>query len=289
MFKCGPLKRDPIDEYLMPLRDYQPHELWIFDRLHVGEAIYGPMLRGESKLTAAQRAYVELVLDTMCAVKVHVTTSVDTLRTRYAERGDDLVTWDQVRNAWLRYHDILGYERRDYITVTTDAHDSYTMNLTLIETQLKRAFEAIGERVRAFSKTKAHAIKYIGSLKPSVLLLGDQQGTGAFAKRHDPVPWPFVPRAGTSGHWLFQSLVVAGVDVGTIGLVNGNEQPPSGLSSLWKMLDAPPVVALGANAKEAAGEAGIPVTLKLNHPQYERRFRFGDQMEYGESIKGVMM
>lgn len=291
--KRGPLKRDPMDEYLVPLAEMtstHPAEvLWVLDRWHVGERIYGPMLRGESKLTAAQNAYVELVLSTMCAVKVHVTASVDTLRTRYAERGDDLVTWDQVRNAWLRYHDILGYERRDYITLTTDAHEAYTMNLMMIENKLRESLEAVYQRQRAFSKTTAYAIKYIGSMQPRVLLLGDQQGAGAFAKRHDPVPWPFVPRAGTSGHWLMQSLVVSGVDVNTIGLVNGNEQPPSGLSSLWKMLDAPPVVALGANAKEAADEAGIPITLKLNHPQYERRFRFGDQMEYGQSIKGVMM
>lgn len=290
--KCGPLKRDPIDEYLVPLVDMtmtNPTEsLWILDRHHVGERIYGPILRGSSKLTPAQWAYVELVLDTMCAVKVHVTASVNTLHTRYDERGDELLTWDQIRNAWLRYHDILGFERKDYVTIVTEGHDAYTMNLVMLENKLTAALEAIADRERQFRKTTAHAIKYIGSMRPSVLLLGDQQGTGNFAKRHDPVPWPFVPRAGTSGHWLMQSLVVAGVDIGTIGLVNGNEQPPHGLASLWKMLDAPPVVALGANAKDAADEAGVPVTLRLNHPQYERRFRFGDQMEYGESIKGVM-
>ena len=102
------------------------------------------------------------------------------------------------------------------------------------------------------------------------------------------LPWPFVPWSSTSGLWLFRALSEANAHVHDIGLVNARERTPEALSSLWKRLDNPPVVSLGANAKKAAEAAGITLTEELHHPQFMRRFHHNDHMIYGQTIRKVM-
>lgn len=69
--------------------------LIIFDRLHVGELIYGPIYRGASQLSEDDVMSIEHALNAVDALKVHVDASDDVLLERlHGPRGDDMVRDD---------------------------------------------------------------------------------------------------------------------------------------------------------------------------------------------------
>lgn len=68
-----------------------PSELTVFDRLHVGELIYGPLFRGKSALSIEEIYLLEDQLDKAGAVKIHVDCSDEALLERYHVRGDELI------------------------------------------------------------------------------------------------------------------------------------------------------------------------------------------------------
>lgn len=68
-----------------------PSELTVFDRLHVGELIYGPLFRGRSALSTEEICLIEDQLDKAGAVKIRVDCSDGALLDRYHSRGDDLI------------------------------------------------------------------------------------------------------------------------------------------------------------------------------------------------------
>jgi thymidylate kinase len=63
----------------------------IFDRLHVGELIYGPLYRGHSRIDPDQLAKLEVLLDNNQILKVHVNSDHATLKTRLESRKDELI------------------------------------------------------------------------------------------------------------------------------------------------------------------------------------------------------
>lgn len=68
----------------------------VFDRLHVGELIYGPEFRGTSRLTDEDLRALETMLDEAGAIRVHVDASDETLLRRFrGPRGDPLIDDEQ--------------------------------------------------------------------------------------------------------------------------------------------------------------------------------------------------
>lgn len=64
----------------------------IFDRLHIGEAVYGPKYRSHSQLSYHQLRSIDELLDDLGAVKIFVDASDKELTDRFrGTRGDDLV------------------------------------------------------------------------------------------------------------------------------------------------------------------------------------------------------
>lgn len=291
-WRRGPLRpeQNPLNEYLVPLADY-PYkavsddnaDVWIMDRWHLGELVYGPMFRGGSRLSLAQAHYIELVLDQLAAVRVHVQVSTPTLSKRYTERGDAMVSLAQALTLKTHYTRAM-LDFPHYINIYTDV--DVPLNDAMI---IARAY---AEKRRMLSRD-AHNIsqRYLGSLTPNVLLLGDKQGSHVNSAqidvRNDPLPWPFVPYNGTSGHWLFQTLLAANVNTYEIGLTNANEYTSEALNDLWNVLGKPTVVTLGNNARKATKAAYIPITAHLPHPQYARRFQYNKRQEYGQPIKDI--
>lgn len=81
----------------------------IFDRLHVGEVVYGPKYRGDSRLSPAQIVAIGQLLDDAGAIKVHVDADDLTLLDRFrGTRGDDLVTEEaDLKQIALSYRQLL--------------------------------------------------------------------------------------------------------------------------------------------------------------------------------------
>lgn len=284
--KRGPLKasQDPLTEYLVPLQDYDGNGVWIIDRLHLGELIYGPLLRGASRLTMAQAYYIELALRTLGGYGVHVTATKEILSRRYASRGDDLVNLEQLLTVREHYNTLTFGYMPWYANVCTDVltaqHHAYGI------VTAEKPFKLSTPYLRWTEKTLPAA--YLGGPRPKVLLLGDRQADGTATRRRPSVVWPFAPWTGTSGHWLFQAMDKVGIRIYDIGVINACDRPPIELLTVWHALDRPPVVALGLNAKKSAESVGIPLANHIPHPQFARRFHNKDLEPYGLEIKKVM-
>lgn len=92
------IKSDVFTEYTEPLQDYIPgggvH--YVLDRWHIGEEIYGPLYRGESKFDKASLRWTELFLAskgmrTWLLVQEH-----DELKKRLEARGEDFIDLDDI-------------------------------------------------------------------------------------------------------------------------------------------------------------------------------------------------
>lgn len=98
----GPLKGDAKKAYLDPLDDMATGD-HMLDRWHLGELVYGPMLRGESKVGPKLLNEIETQLTALGARRFIVLPDIAVLRQRYAERGDDLLTLEQVEQVHAFY------------------------------------------------------------------------------------------------------------------------------------------------------------------------------------------
>ena len=103
----GPFPEDgnPWTEYFHPLSGLYPSADWlvVMDRWHIGELVYGPLLRGGSRLSAPQRDYVDTFLHHVGAIMVYLTASSEEIRRRLADRGDDLIEAEQIPAISLAY------------------------------------------------------------------------------------------------------------------------------------------------------------------------------------------
>jgi hypothetical protein len=258
-----------LERYLRPIQDWcyesmtnRPTHL-VLDRWHVGELIYGPLLRGKSLLTPCQADYIDMVLQTFGCNFIHVTAPLDVLEQRYDMRGDGLIKREQLKQIQMNYERWM-YSRPHWVM------DEFTH---------RNAFSV--------SHPSPLAGQYIGPRRPKVLLLGDRRNKDTFI-------FPFVPARATSGHWLMGALHEAKVNHMAVGIMNACELNPEFLRAQWVNLGMPPVITLGQNAKKAwdavyDGNGLITsMTHYLNHPQYERRFHYLKHERYGMVIKRAM-
>lgn len=248
--------------YLKPIEAMigQADKTFVMDRWHLGELIYGPLLRGKSMLTTQQADYIDMVLQTFGANFFYVMVNDPiVLQERCDIRGGD----DLIKREWLP--EIL----HDYDQVMQERpHWAWTSSTTF----------PYGVRPRMHSRM---AGPYIGPERPDVLLLGDRRADNRMI-------FPFVPERATSGHWLMGALFAAEVDHMRVGILNACEVNTDSLYTQWQALHEPPVVVMGRNAEKAWKATGRMPTRYVNHPQYERRFHFFDGARYGQKIKDVM-
>lgn len=87
----GPPTRTPDEEYIGRLEPYDVRAKIIADRWHLGEMVYGPIFRGESKLTLDSCHHIEQYLMARGALLIYVNPPFETLKTRLQTRGDDMV------------------------------------------------------------------------------------------------------------------------------------------------------------------------------------------------------
>lgn len=113
-----PPDSDPWTEYVHPASGLYPCRDWlvVMDRWHIGELVYGPLLRGQSRLSAPQRDYIDAFLHHVGAVMVYVTASSAEISRRLDDRGDDFIKAAQVPAISLAY-DRVFKSGRTHLTV----------------------------------------------------------------------------------------------------------------------------------------------------------------------------
>lgn len=267
----GPMTGDWLEEYELDLEDYWPHcgEHIICDRWHVGELVYGPVLRGITKLTPGQRAHVEKFLMRRGAVLVHVTAPTSAVHRRLEERGDDLVSQSMIPDLFDGYYREFMESNMPVYSYITDGDNADDNCGPLL-------------KVGALTEGRAHALHefqtYVGAVDPSLLLLGETR-----LRHNGELKYPdkaaFTPRSGTSGEFLLRSLP-RDVSFGC-GIANALEED---IGLLWQRLGEPMIVALGKEAARECERAELPYGA-VPHPQYVRRFHSKRSLEYGRAIR----
>lgn len=102
----GPLERSAVEEYLLPLYQVSPDELFIADRWHVSETIYGPLYRGVSAVSPALYQAIEEALASLGAVKVLVRPSYMTVVRRLATRGEGFLQPEDYTYTYRQYTEV---------------------------------------------------------------------------------------------------------------------------------------------------------------------------------------
>jgi len=246
------------------------------DRWHFGEMTYAPIYRpdtnkdGYGLLGRAGWRWTELFLKSRGAVVAHITARPEVLVERLHSRGDDHVqNDDELLKVANLYDRSIVESPSTSIIVNTDRGVPPEQHAESI-IQLADAHVAYYRELSAFPE-------YIGPRAPAVLLVGDKRN---ITKRYgEETILPFMPVDGNSGEYLLNALPQMWWHL--CGLVNGMEC--SDLRKLWNVLGRPRVSALGNQAALACKQANVP-RLDWNHPQYMRRFKNGEQKEYGELI-----
>lgn len=112
IWRAGPFPpdSDAWREYVLPLTSLYPSRDWLvlIDRWHLGELIYGPLLRGQSRLSLEQRTWIEGYLRTFGAVMVHLTAREEELIRRLSDRGDDLIKAEHLPEILAGYAKYVG-------------------------------------------------------------------------------------------------------------------------------------------------------------------------------------
>lgn len=257
-----------------PLYEYEPAGKWtgICDRWHLGETVYGPLLRGESKLDDAQLWHVAAYLRARGAIVVLLMTPLETILDRYAQRGDSLIKYDDLVRIYDRYNAYVGTHFRDITIMGNDpslyatfihnaAHTAWMESAVLRETYGLRT--------------------YVGPRHPKVLFVGDKRHHGDDSEFDSA----FVPLPDTSGHFLMSALRRNPLSFGLheAGFMNANECSGDEFYHAWSILGRPVTVALGANAHNKLEHVRIPHGA-APHPQFVRRFHHHAHYEYGELV-----
>lgn len=263
----GPLKRSAIDEYELDLEDYWPGsgQHIICDRWHLGEHVYGPVLRGKSSMTIPQQRHIEMFLMRRGALLVHVIAPQNEIMRRVNERGDDLIAAHQISDIVARYHQVLFESTMAVLPVWSPADDG----MLTMAINIAMNLESLAIPLTSFNT-------YVGPIAPAVLLLGE---TRSIRAGHPVERSAFVPRPNTSGDFLLRYLTD---DVAmTCGVANALEED---IGLLWERLGEPLIVALGREAERQCNQAELLCGV-VPDPQFMRSFHHGKGKEYGQLIR----
>lgn len=250
----------------------------ISDRWHWGEITYAPLKRPHTckdeygLLGLSGWRFVELALLSRGAVQFVIKQPTSVLAERVGARGDDFVQVEEL----ARINELYDFGIKSAARVEIITPDPYSMDK--LPELAEHVTKIAAERARAVGHLSMFP-EYIGSSRPSVLLVGDKRN------RQDVTIMPFYPINGNSGEYLMSCLPDPFWK--NVGIVNGTEVCGHRLSLLWNLLGQPRIVALGRMAEKSVVKTGLPSSLVnvVPHPQYVRRFHHRDRYEYGLAIE----
>lgn len=247
----GPYTKDPMVETLARVK-ITPKPV-LFDRLHLGERVYGPVYRNADMLGAVRQRMLERVLLSYeTAVALMVPAYEDALRAwrERSERGEEMLTEEEHFRAVYE-----GFKELD-------------THLPMI---VVNPFVETAEDIRDFLdqvRCPENLGPGIGSFTPgNVLIVGEQ----ADLLDHDATPYPFV--GGEQGTWVSQQLEDA--DIGEHHLYWVNALSPDGTTTKHQFveyLQPDKVIALGKVAATWCRLAGFAYD-EVPHPLYWMRFQ----------------
>lgn len=278
-------QRHLLNEYVIDLEKNDIfNQIHVADRWHWGEVTYAPIKRphtnndGYGLLGKSGWRWVELFMQSRGMAQFFLYEKLDIITARVKSRGDDFVDISELEAIHKAYETA---SRLANIAETIIPGPDSLDELSAFAFHMIDLATAVARRASFLAKYP----QYIGSPRPSILLVGDQRNITE--KYGEETILPFMPVNSNSGAFLLSALPD---DLWKhVGIINGNEIDSHELASLHKELGSPPIAALGKLAEGALLRTTIHVEdyTVLRHPQYVKRFRHSEQELYGKEIKKV--
>jgi thymidylate kinase len=233
----------------------------VFDRLALGERIYGPILRGEDRIGEVGWRLMRRLIDATQAIHVLVIVPFPIAFANWqANHRNELFHKQEIfRRVYERYAQLQQHERDHHVVVDFTRPSTYDALIAVIKSPRNARWLPAGT---------------IGQWDPKYLLVGDQNG------RKGPVDLPFWSTNGCSGY-LHHCLELAGMREHEIALVNSVNH--AGDDN--EIIPATEVIALGIKTSNRLTRRSITHRV-VPHPQYWMRFHHNKRTEYAALLKG---
>jgi hypothetical protein len=244
--------------FLKPLI-HLSHMSAVFDRLHLSDRIYGPIMRGGSPMTELQEQLIERYL--------------------YARGGQVIIClppWRTVLNNWLKN------QENEYVDTPAKLFEIYNGYHRLLRIGRPYArFDHTRQDVGSYAKALADMHNfvlpdtYVGSPSARFLLVGE--------RANGEPDLPFMDWKNSSGY-LHDCLADAGYVEEEIAFVNAYSLHGEQMSFSDK--DKRTFIALGNVAHKSLRDQNVQCAL-VAHPSYWKRFHMSERDKYIELLSKV--
>lgn len=256
-------EEETLANYLVPvIKAHEAGRATVFDRLHLGELTYGPVMRGGTAMTPRvlnllERYYSAVDAQVVMCLSPWRTCFNNWLRNRQQEYVQKVEDFNKI---YRRYARFIFQERRPYLWFDYTRHRANTVAQALV---------ALGGRPLPPG--------LVGAQQPRFLFLGERAVT----------PWDlaFMTTGGCSG-WFYQVLAAAGYREEEVAFANvltrrANRKEIKVPASVVQ------VVALGEWAAARVDANEFPGAVKLPHPQYVKRFKSKGRAAYVQRLAEI--
>jgi hypothetical protein len=258
-----PGPQHPYEQYMEALADAAIRQKQgidtrpvVFDRLHLGERVYGPQLRGEDKLGAALTRQLDRVIMGLNGAIVYCRTDTETTLEIWRDRnakGLELVKNEGQMRAIIDRYDAIMAEQAS----TKLRHDWQTQ-------------WTAGALLEVSQREQRNVGPGIGHWTEGVTLLIGERINREF---RGSIDWPFTG-IGASSLWLTEQLISWGVSENDLYWVNAKSPLGDDLDpSFIEKLRPKKIIALGNLAEGWCRFVAKCQFSTVEHPQFWKRFR----------------
>lgn len=261
IIKCSQPTGDPYREYVEKILALT--EDVIFDRFLYGELVYGPLYRKRSQLNDIKVYNLELLLQVRDTMIIHCNAKIDFVKKKFISENETFTRQEDIEKILNGYKELFKSPRLLPVihrTIPTDEP------LTL---PISRSIPTILLKTR-----------YIGSLQPSVVFVGDRNNQRAQG-RYAEIGLPFdFGRSSTILRGLIKD-----VGIKSFGMTNvykhhlQNENQRKILQEEIETIHPRVLIALGNKAASELKSCGFEPKV-LWHPSFLGRFKGAQRPDY---------
>lgn len=261
--KCSQPKGDPYIEYMNILKKIKKDT--VIDRFAYGELVYGPLYRGESKLSNEQLRNIEMKVMALGGVLIYCTDNPKNIEKRFKQENEEFADVKKIKKTISLYNKIFDKVLlKKYKHIMMSEYDILTNSkIWSILHNIKQSWSKINNVIG-------------NTYNPKLILVGDKRNIKAnFEYNKIGQPFDF----GKSSQFLFEAIERAGIPLKDIMILNSDNKD----LHLLRLYTEATIVSLGAKANEKLNKLRIK-NVKINHPSHESRFNHNNLNQYAKKL-----
>ena len=266
---------DPYCEYMeYLLLDDKPA---ILDRFYLGELVYGPVKRGKSELSDREWFNIEMTMMAHKPFLIYSSTDTKKIQDNFKKDGENYTQAKDVVPLKKAYKSAIDHSQLKWHHFDYQKDKNYKKILKQI---LPWHYDMMNKylRLRDIRRTRM-----IGNPEAKVLIVGDICNTKLKENKDQRLVVPFA--FGKSASYLYNALMLAGVDFKDIAVTNFTKYQNGNIGILTEVNNMPNlerIIYLGKHKKNS-----IPTMkkeLELKHPSWAARFNYPIK-KYSQELK----